>query len=936
MRAFSLRTWISQGTYPRLFLPILGIIVVVVLVRYHLMLRAELQEANEYRQAQIALIGHYVPPTLLQVSLHGTQAEVLQTLDAALDFHPELQSLTWTLNGQQLQALQRTQAAPQVPRWFEAFAALQPLQQEFHATLPDGSPANLSVVVGGKASLEQAWRTVGTQIPITALNVATILLLLTLLLRANARMLARLNRATEGFRAGALNTRMVEKGTLEMRAVAQAFNAMAGQIQALVGSLQSTRSAHSEQRHFTHQFINALPLPVFVRGHDGTCLGVNKAWEDFFHIPASAVVGAPLRSDFVALPHERGARKRRALPRQENEILVKVGEHEVREMAYFKAPFTLTDGSQGGTIGALVDITERKLAQEALLAEKERAVITLSSIADGVITTDSQGRIETLNEAAQFLTGYTAPQALGQPLAAVFQRDPASQSLPQNLQVAQLHQVNTPVHAVHQLLLHRSGERYAIEFTAAPIRQAQGPAMGCVLVFRDVTETRELEQKISWQARHDALTGLNNRDALAERLTHAVFQAREAQQLLGICLLDLDHFQAINDQHGDWVGDRLLKEVAQRLQGYVSDLGDAARLGGDEFVVLLRGQPDVERIEAGVQALLQRLAQPYAIDDLLIHCTASAGVAVFPQDNASPDTLLRHADQAMYHAKQAGRSGLHLFDALQDQEVQTNYTRLARLGHALQQDEFCLYYQPKVHLRTGAVVGVEALLRWQHPEQGLLGPGTFLPLMEHTDLIVDTGEWVLHQALAQLQAWVRQGQRWVVSVNIAARHFHRKDFVDRLRGLLAQYPAAPPHLLELEILESAVLQDIQHMREVMQGCQALGVCFALDDFGTGFSSLSYLKRLPAETIKIDRMFVDGILDDPEDITLVGAIVALARAFERAVIAEGVETPAQASKLLTLGCELGQGYGFAKPMPPQAMVGWAAAYGATFKTPAEYQ
>jgi len=392
MRAFSLRTWISQGTYPRLFLPILGIIVAVVLVRYHLMLRAELQEANEYRQAQIALIGHYVPPTLLQVSLHGTQAEVLQTLDAALDFHPELQSLTWTLNGQQVQALQRPQPAPQVPRWFDAFAALQPLQQEFHATLPDGSPASLSVVVSGKSSLEQAWRTVGTQIPITALNVATILLLLTLLLRANARMLARLNRATETFRAGALNTRMVEKGTLEMRAVAQAFNAMAGQIQALVGSLQSTRSAHSEQRHFTHQFINALPLPVFVRGHDGTCLGVNKAWEDFFHIPASAVVGAPLRSDFVALPHERGARKRRALPRQENEILVKVGEHEVREMAYFKAPFTLTDGSQGGTIGALVDITERKLAQEALLAEKERAVITLSSIADGVITTDSQGR----------------------------------------------------------------------------------------------------------------------------------------------------------------------------------------------------------------------------------------------------------------------------------------------------------------------------------------------------------------------------------------------------------------------------------------------------------------------------------------------------------------------------------------------------------------
>ncbi|MDZ7921120.1 putative bifunctional diguanylate cyclase/phosphodiesterase [Rhodoferax sp.] len=491
--------------------------------------------------------------------------------------------------------------------------------------------------------------------------------------------------------------------------------------------------------------------------------------------------------------------------------------------------------------------------------------------------------------------------------------------------MTQLHEVDAPVHAINQLLLHRSGERYAVEFTAAPIRQGQGAAVGCVLVFRDVTETRELQQKISWQARHDALTGLNNRNALAERLTHALFKAREAGQMLGICLLDLDHFQAINDHHGDWAGDRLLKEVAQRLLGCVSDPGDAARLGGDEFVVLLRGQTELAHIQAQVLAVLQSLAQPYAIDDLFIHCTASAGVAVFPQDNASPDTLLRHADQAMYHAKQAGRGCLHLFDAQQDHEVQTNYTRLARMAQALEQAEFRLYYQPKVHLRTGAVVGVEALLRWQHPQDGLLAPGAFLPWMEQTDLIVDTGEWVLHQALAQLQAWAQQGHPWVVSVNIAARHFHRKDFVERLRELLAEYPAAPVRLLELEILESAVLQDIQHMREVMQGCQALGVCFALDDFGTGFSSLSYLKRLPAETIKIDRMFVDGILDDPEDSTLVSAIVALANAFERSVIAEGVETPAQAHKLLALGCELGQGYGIAKPMPPQDIAIWAVAY-----------
>jgi EAL domain-containing protein (putative c-di-GMP-specific phosphodiesterase class I) len=247
---------------------------------------------------------------------------------------------------------------------------------------------------------------------------------------------------------------------------------------------------------------------------------------------------------------------------------------------------------------------------------------------------------------------------------------------------------------------------------------------------------------------------------------------------------------------------------------------------------------------------------------------------------------------------------------------------LARIGAALQSEEFRLFYQPKVWLRTGEITGFEALIRWQHPEEGLLGPHSFLPLMEDTDLIVDTGQWVLERAMQQLDEWVGLGYAWRVSVNIAARHFHRPDFVDSLRQVLQRYPRVPAGLLELEILESASLQDIQYMRSMMQECQALGVCFALDDFGTGYSSLSYLKRLPAETIKIDRAFVDGILTDPEDSTLVSAIVGLARSFDRALIAEGVETEAQAQKLLSLGCEMGQGYGIAKPMPATDVLGWA--------------
>lgn len=928
MRRYSIRTWLTQGTYPRLFFLIVGIILLVTVVRYHLMLGAELAQARQHQQAQLQVTSHYLMRWMEQASANGSRAEMQDRLAQELAFNPEIQRLQWTLQGDTLVAQRAVLPTPNVPAWFEALAELPILRSEYTGSLADGTSVVLTVDMGRGAALTRIWAEIGAQLRITALNIFAIFFILSLLLRANARMMERLNAATDRLRSGLLNTRMVEKGTLEMRAVAQAFNSMAAEIQNLVQSLETVQRNQAEQLHFTQQFINALPVPVFVRGQDGTCLGVNQAWEDFFQTPGQSMVGAPFPSDFIAMNDEGAARTKRSQVRQDNEILVKVGDHALHEMVYFKADFTHMDGSRGGTIGALVDITDRKLAEEALLEEKERAVVTLSSIADGVITTDAQGRVDTMNEAAQFLTGFSQAQARGLALPDVFLRDALSQDLPQGLQLAQLHHIGNAVHAVNQLLLHRSGERYAIEFTAAPIRTARGTAAGCVLVFRDVTQTHELQHKISWQARHDPLTGLNNRDALSERLTHAIYQARQSHRLLGVCLLDLDHFQAVNELHGNWTGDRLLKEVALRFQGFVEESVDIARLGGDEFVVLLRNLAVDDNIQQKVQALLAHLAQPYAIEGETIFTTASAGVVVFPHDDVSPDILLRHADQAMYQSKQAGRGGVHVFDAQQDQEVQTNYTRLAELAQALHQGEFCLYYQPKVNLRTGAIVGAEALLRWHHPTRGVLGPVEFLPWMEHTDLIVETGEWVLHQALQQLQAWALQGQRWVVSVNIAARHFHRTDFVERLKSLLSEYPKAPAHQLELEILESAALQDIPHMREVMQGCQALGVCFALDDFGTGFSSLSYLKRLPAETIKIDRMFVDGLLEDEEDATLISAIVALASAFGRAVIAEGVETPAQAARLLELGCELGQGYGIARPMPAADMLPWVRGLNAT--------
>ena len=567
--------------------------------------------------------------------------------------------------------------------------------------------------------------------------------------------------------------------------------------------------------------------------------------------------------------------------------------------------------------------------QAALQIEKERAEVTLSSIGDAVITTDLTGCILSLNAVAEQLTGWTHQQALGHPLGEVFELLEEAGWTAGPVKQTPLYQTTTVVHATHQTLLHPSGERIAIETTAAPIRQADGTAMGCVLVFRDVSEKRQLIQDISWQIGHDVLTGLHNRAAMEEPFNLAILQARHHHKLLAVCLLDLDHFQPINTRYGSSCGDRLLQQVAQRLTEFAGDDHGLARLGGDEFVLLLKDQTNLTEVQQQVDQVQARLSAPYQIDDQTIRLTTSIGIAVTSRDemhtDTNLDTLLRHADQAMVQAKQTGRNRSHLFDAQRDQEVQTHHHQRTRIHQALLDGELRLYYQPKLNMRTGTVFGMEALLRWQHPEQGVVGPYQFLPLVENTDLIIDIGEWVMQQALQQMQQWAAQGLHWVVSVNIAARHFQRPDFVARLGSILAIYPQVSPTMLELEILESAALEDVQHMRNVMAACQQLGVQFALDDFGTGYSSLAYLKRLPANTLKIDQAFVRDMLEDPDDLTLVEAVVGLAKAFNRKVIAEGVETVEQGLLLLQLGCDLAQGYGIARPMPADFVAAWAADF-----------
>ncbi|MBV6287454.1 putative bifunctional diguanylate cyclase/phosphodiesterase [Pseudomonas aegrilactucae] len=472
----------------------------------------------------------------------------------------------------------------------------------------------------------------------------------------------------------------------------------------------------------------------------------------------------------------------------------------------------------------------------------------------------------------------------------------------------------------------KDGSLYWVDSTMVPLLDpATGKVRKYVSIRFDVSEKRQLLHTLQWRVGHDVLTGLPNRAYLSDLLNQALEFSRTERSALAVCMLDLDGFKAVNDGYGHSSGDLLLVEVAARLKGILRGGDAVARLSGDEFVLILRHVENHAQLRTVLGRVLSAVAAPYSIREQQISVSASIGVTLYPSDNDDADTLLRHADQAMYVAKQSGRNRFHLFDVSLDQEVKATHQTVERVRRALKGGELRLFYQPKVNMRSGAVLGFEALLRWQHPLRGLVPPALFLPLVEQTDLIVDIGEWVIEQAMAQLQQWQQAGYRWSVSVNIAARHFQRADFVERLRLLLARHERVAPRMLDLEIVESVAIENIQRVSECLEACQQLGVQFSLDDFGTGYSSLSYLKRLPTQTIKIDKSFVRDILHDQDDLALTRAVIGLARAFGRQVIAEGVETVEHGELLMGLGCEVAQGYGIARPMPAAEVLGWVGGY-----------
>jgi len=547
-------------------------------------------------------------------------------------------------------------------------------------------------------------------------------------------------------------------------------------------------------------------------------------------------------------------------------------------------------------------LTHLKETNENLGVARDELQAVLESAGAAILVVDSDARIELCNGQANELLSNGQVRSVEREIVQTIVRS------------------GSPVERADLI---RNTRHYHL--VATPLLDGDGAVSRVVFCYTDITEQKEHQRQLEHIAHYDTLTDLPNRVLLADRLRQAMYQAQRRGRQLAVAYLDLDGFKAINDTHGHEAGDRLLSVLAGRMKRSLRQGDTLARLGGDEFVAVLI---DLEDSRAGVRLLARLLdaaSQPVHVGGLTLQTTASLGVAFYPLEGEEldPEQLMRHADQAMYQAKVAGKNRYHVFDAERDRDARGRHESVERIRLALERREFVLHYQPKVDMRTGELLGAEALIRWQHPERGLLAPASFLTMVEDHPLSIDLDEWVLEEALTQIETWADQDLDLPVSVNVGAMQLQQLDFSERLAELLRAHPAVAAERLTLEVLETSALKDVARVSQVMRDCLELGVKFALDDFGTGYSSLTYLKQLPASELKIDRSFVSGMLEDAEDLAILEGVLGLVRAFRRDAIAEGVETVEHGEMLLRFGCTNAQGYYIARPMPATQLPLWAA-------------
>jgi diguanylate cyclase (GGDEF)-like protein/PAS domain S-box-containing protein len=676
-----------------------------------------------------------------------------------------------------------------------------------------------------------------------------------------------------------------------------------------------------ESKDLLQLFIENAPAALAMLDCEMNILVLSRHWLEVYGLTGQEIIGRSYYEVVPEIPENRREVHRRALAGE----IIQIAEDRLQladgRVLWIKReirPWRTGDGAIGGIIIFTENITQEKEAKERLsLTAKVFAQAT-----EGIVITDASGTILEVNEAFTRITGYTRDEVIGRN-PRILNSGRQSKEFYAEMWHALIEKGLWSGEVWNRA---KNGHVYAETLTISAMRDSSGNTERYIALFSDVTSIKEHEKRLDQIAHYDVLTGLPNRALLASRLHQALTDARRDGGRVAIAYIDIDSFKAVNDRHGRSIGDQVLVTVAQRMKLALRHDDILAHLGADEFVVVF---PEFDNSEGSWKALTRLLAtasEPIELGDRILQVSTSAGVTFFLQtEETDVDQLLRQANQAMCQAKIEGRNRYHIFDPALDRSVRDLHESLEQIRLALEANEFVLHYQPKVNMCTGAVLGAEALIRWLHPERGLVPPGEFMPVIEGHPVAIEVGKWVIDSALTQMERWRADGIDIPVSVNIGADQLQQAEFVDLLSTLLAAHPAVPPQMLELEVLESSAFRDVALASEVIRACKRLGMSTALDDFGTGYASLTYLKRLPVDVLKIDQTFVHDMLENPEDMTILEGMLGLATAFRCNTVAEGVETVDQGLMLLRLGCQVAQGYGIARPMQARDLPAWVSAW-----------
>ncbi len=694
---------------------------------------------------------------------------------------------------------------------------------------------------------------------------------------------------------------------------------MQGTIQDITERKQAEASLR-ESEELLQLFIEHAPAALAMFDREMRYLAVSPRWLQDYGLKDRDVTGRSHYDLVPDLPERWKEAHRRGLAGEsigEEEDRAQRSDGSVQWRRWELRPWRAAHGEVGGIVIFSEDITRAKEAERRL----RLAASVFTNASEAIVITGLDGAILEVNDTFTRISGYTRDEVLGQN-PRILKSARQGYEFYEKMWRSVLEKGQWSGEIWNRA---KDGGLFAAYETISTVFDADGKPQHYVGLMTDITPMKQQEQKLRQVVHFDALTGLPNRLLLAERLRHAMLKAGP-HQMVAVAFLDVDEFKAVNDKHGRETGDALLAALANRMKQVIREGDTLARIGGDEFVAVLRHLDGENAAILALTRLLCALSELVQIGDLVLQVSASTGVALYPQaEDVDADQLLRQADRAMYQAKLDGKGKYHIFDPDHDRTLRGRSEDIGNVRRALEAREFILHYQPMVNMATGTVFGAEGLIRWQHPQRGLLRPDLFLPAIEDHPLAVDLGDWVIDTALGQIEAWKAQGLHIPISVNIGAKHLQEPDFVDRLRAMLAAHPGVDPSDLELELLETSALWDVAHVSGIVGKCRELGVSVAIDDFGTGYSSLTYLKRLPANVLKIDQSFVRNMLSDPEDLAILEGVLGLATAFRRTAVAEGVETVDHGVILLQLGCELAQGYGIARPMPGNEFPAWAQSW-----------